>query len=301
MMKYIALIIVFLGFVLPGCKKKEVLEPSVSKIEYKLPQGTNAFDTELVNIYQNYGSYFLYKFNPAVDFAWVPAAVGTDNLFSTKFSCEQADEAAVAKVLPFVQKNWLSLYPDTFLKRTLPFKVLFAKNLKRLVNPNSADYTLSNTGISSGTFPNTILGYYHITISNFSPAFDAMTTAQKTLFKGDMHIEYWNYMFATGKVAMATNFASVSNYTLTVSASTMYANGFLDTRAKSQNNPQMYDIRTYVKAITNNSKATLDNTILKPTNDTKGLVKQKYNLVINYYKTVHNVDLQAIGDAVLVP
>ena len=300
-MKYIALIIVFLGFVLPGCKKKEVLEPSVSKIEYKLPQGTNAFDTDLVNIYQNYGSYFLYKFNPAVDFAWVPAAVGVDNLFSSKFSCEQADEATVAKVLPFVQKNWLSLYPDTFLKRTLPFKVLLAKNQKRLVNPNSNDYTLSNTGLTSGTFPNTILGYYHITLSNFSASFDAMTSTQKASFKGDMHIEYWNYMLSTGKVAIATNFASVSNYTLTVSASTMYVNGFLDTRAKSQTNPQLYDLRTYVKAITNNSKATLDNTILKPTNDTKGLVKQKYNLVINYYKTVHNVDLQAIGDAVLVP
>lgn len=300
-MKYIALIIVFLGFISSGCKKKEVLEPGDAKIEYKLPQGTNAFDTDLVNIYQNYGSYFLYKFNPAVDFAWVPAAVGTDNLFSTKFSCEQADEASVAKVLPFVQKNWLSLYPDTFLKRTLPFKVLLAKNLKRLVNPSSNDYTLSNTGLTSGTFPNTILGYYQITISNFSPSFDAMTLLQKSLFKGDMHIEYWNYMFATGKVSMATGFALVSNYTLTVSSSTMYANGFLDTRAKSQTNPQFYDLRTYVKAITNNSKATLDNTILKPTNDTKGLVKQKYDLVVNYFKTVHNVDLQAIGDAALVP
>ncbi|MDR6782762.1 hypothetical protein ABIE26_000751 [Pedobacter africanus] len=300
-MKNIALIIVFLGLISSGCKKKEVLEPGDAKIEYKLPQGSNAFDTDLVNIYQNYGSYFLYKFNPAVDFAWVPAAVGTDNLFSTKFSCEQADEAAVAKVLPFMQKNWLNLYPDTFLKRTLPFKVLLAKNLKRLVNPNTSDYTLSNTGLTSGTFPNTILGYYHITISNFSASFDAMTLPQKAFFKGDLHIEYWNYMFSTGKVGMASGFAQVSNYTLTVSQSTMYANGFLDTRAKSQNNPALYDLRTYVKAITNNSKATLDNTILKPANDTKGLVKQKYNLVINYYKMVYNVDLQAIGDAVLVP
>lgn len=300
-MKNIMLIIVLLGLILPGCKKKEVLEPSVSKIEYELPQGTNAFDTDLVNLYQNYGSYFLYKFNPDIDFAWVPAAVGTDNLFSTRFSCEQADEAAVAKVLPFVQKNWLSLYPDTFLKRTLPFKVLLAKNLKRLKNPSTTDNTLSNTGLTSGTFPNTILGYYHITISNFAPSFDGMTAAQKTLFKGDMHIEYWNYMFATGKVAMPTNFATVSNYALTVSSSTMYANGFLDTRAKSQNNPQLYDLRTYVKAITNNPKTVLDNTILKPTNDTKGLINQKYNLVVSYYKTVYNVDLQAIGDAVLVP
>ncbi|TCD11609.1 hypothetical protein EZ449_04935 [Pedobacter frigidisoli] len=300
-MKNRILIITIFLVMLLGCKKEETLQPSVTKIEYTLPQGSNAFDADIVTLFKNYNSYFLYKFNPAIDFAWVPAALGTDNLFSTKFSCEQADEAYVAKVLPFAKNNWLSFYPDTLLKRALPFKVLLAKNLKRLVNPNSADATLSNTGLTSNTLPNTILGYYHITISNNSANFDAMTAAQKVLFKGDLHIEFWNYMLNTGKVVMPPTFTTGSNYTLTVSASTMYVNGFLDTKAKAQTNPALYDLKTYIKAITNNSRATLDNTILKATNDTKGLVKQKYNIVINYYKTVHNIDLQAIGDATLVP
>jgi len=296
----ILIITLFLATLL-GCKKEETLVPSVTKIEYTLPQGANAFDADIVTLYKNYNSYFLYKFNPAIDFAWEPAGVGTDFLFSTKFSCEQADEAYVAKVLPFAKNNWLNFYPDTLLKRTLPFKVLLAKNLKRLKGPSASDSPLSNTGLTANSFPNTVLGYYHITISNCSASFDVMTAAQKGLFKGDLHIEFWNYMFNTGKVIMPPTFTTGSNYALTVNASTMYVNGFLDTRAKAQTNPALYDLKTYIKAITNNSKATLDNTILKATNDTKGLVKQKYNIVINYYKTVHNIDLQAIGDAALIP
>lgn len=298
-MKTTILALSFLIIALLGCKKVEKLNAEMPKDFYTLPQGSNAFDADILTIYQKYDSYFLYKFNPTVDFAWTQTSASTDQVFGNEYSCEVADEVLTARVLPFVKSNWLSFYPDTFLKRTLPLKVLMAKNLKRLKGIVAANRPLISSGVAIGPI-NAVTGFNHVTIGNFSDSFDAMTTLQKSNFKSDIHVEYWNYMLGKNRVALPPGFSAISNYTLTVTAGTMYVNGFLDTFAKGQTNPVVYDLRTFVKAITSNSKATLENTILKSTNDTKGLVRKKYDMVIDYYKKMHNIDLQAIGEAALV-
>lgn len=282
-----------------GCTKEDLITVTEPKDFYQLPQGNNAFDNDILTIYQEYNSYLLYKFNPQVDFAWTQTSLNPDQVFGSEFSCEQADEETIGKVLAFIKRNWLSFYPDTFLKRTLPLKILMAKNLKRIKISAGTNRPLISTGTTLGPI-NAVTGFNHVTISNFSDSFDEMTVLQKTNFKSDIHVEYWNYMFGKNRLAIPPGFSGLSNYTLTVTASTMYANGFIDTFAKAQANPIVYDLRSYIKAITSNSKATLDNTILKSTNDTKGLIKSKYNLIIDFYKNRYNIDLQAIGDATLI-
>lgn len=68
-----------------------------------------------------------------------------------------------------------------------------------------------------------------------------------------------------------------------------------DDQGRQQN--VTWDFLCFINAITGQTKAELEATILSPAVDVKGLVRQKYDGLIRYYKTTYGVDLQAIGDA----
>jgi len=271
-----------LTVLIAGCSKEEKLTPSELTIEYQLPQGNHDYDPTLVKLNQDYGTFFLYKFSK-VDFGATPVFVENGN-FGDTYAADIADEAYVGKVLSFVQRNWLAFYPDAFLKQQLPFKVLLAQNVRGLKSPFAKF--------------NVVWSYNQFTLSNFSADFDAMTVAQKRTFIASIHEEFWNFMVTRTKIELAPEFLTVSNYAQTgVTAANMYSYGFLLAGISSADDKMNRDFKSYIKAITSTTKSQLDATILSPATDVNGLVRKKYNFIINYYKTKYNVDLQAIGNA----
>ncbi|PTS97989.1 hypothetical protein DBR11_16105 [Pedobacter sp. HMWF019] len=280
-LKYLILITT-LSVAIMGCKKKEDdLIPSKIKAQYQLPQGNHDYDPTLVELNKKYGSFFLYKFSP-VDFAANPVYVSGG--FNEIYLADIADEAYVGKVLTFVQKNWLNYYPDAFLKANLPFKVLLGQNLRLKSTPTTTYMVLSN--------------YNQMTLSNFSASFDAMTDAQKKTYVNNLHTEFFNSIYNRGKLDVPADFLTVTNYTQTgVLPTNMYLYGILSYIIMYQDNRPTKDFMSYISAITSKTKAELDASILSPSNDVNGLVKKKYNIIINYYKTKYNIDLQAIGNA----
>ena len=56
------------------------------------------------------------------------------------------------------------------------------------------------------------------------------------------------------------------------------------------------DFSSYTQAIMSHTTAELEATILSPQKDTKGIVRRKYNIVLNYFREKHNLDLAAIGN-----
>lgn len=267
-----------------SCKKKEAaLEPSLLEIQYKLPQGNHDYDPKLVELSNKYGSYFLYKFS-AVDFNYNPVFVSPG--FAALYSAEMADEAYVGKVLDFVEKNWLNYYNDDFLKANLPFKVLLGQNIQSKSAPVQNYTVLAN--------------YNQITLGNFSAAFDQMTDVDKKTYLNRLHIAFWTFIGNKNKLEIPTAFSALSNYTLTtITPENMYTFGFLLDLSKEDNKP-IKDFLSYISAITSKSKAELDATILKPSTDVNGLIRKKYDIIINYYKQKYNMDLQAIGNAGII-
>jgi hypothetical protein len=264
-----------------GCKKEEAaLEPSKIEVQYQLPQGNHDYDPTIVELYKRYGSFFLYKFS-AVDFAANP--VYAENGFNNTYTVDIANEAYVGKVLTFIQKNWLNYYPDEFLKANLPFKVLLGQNLRMKASATTKYTVLSN--------------YNQITVSNFSADFDTMTDAQKKTYVNNLHVEFFNFILARGKLDIPQEFSAVTNYTLPGSATAYYAQGYVSLLVALQSDKLTKDFLSYVALITSKTKAELDASVLKPTTDMAGLIKKKYDILINYYKTKYNIDLQAIGDA----
>jgi len=278
--KYLILI-ALLSISVLGCKKtEEALEPSAIDVQYKLPQGNHDYDPVLVALNQKYGTFFLYKWS-AVDFASNPVYIAGG--FNETYTADVADEAYVGKVLAFVQKNWLNHYSDAFLKANLPFKVLLGQNLRMKASATTKYPILSN--------------YNQITLSNFSADFDAMTDAQKKTYVNNIHTEFFNFIFNRGKLDIPTEFGLVTNYTTAASATTYYSLGYVSYVVALQADKLNKDFLSYIALITSKTKAELDATILKSTTDTGGLIKKKYDIIINYYKTKYNIDLQAIGNA----
>ncbi|WP_316847489.1 putative zinc-binding metallopeptidase [Pedobacter psychrodurus] len=270
-----------LSAVFLGCKKEETLTPSTIEVQYKLPQGNHDYDPALVELNKKYGTFFLYKWS-AVDFASNPVYIG--NGFNESYTADIADEAYVGKVLTFIQKNWLNYYSDEFLKNNLPFKVLLGQNLRMKASPTTKYTILSN--------------YNQITLSNFSADFDLMTDAQKKTYVNNLHLEFFNFINSRGKLDIPADFLTVTNYTQTgVTAINYYTYGYVSYVVSLQDNKPTRDLLSYIAIITSKTKAELDATILKASNDTAGLVKKKYDIIINYYKTKYNLDLQAIGNA----
>ncbi|WP_025142668.1 putative zinc-binding metallopeptidase [Pedobacter jeongneungensis] len=272
-----ALCLVFIG-----CNKEEAaLAPSDIEVQYKLPQGNHDYDPALVELNKKYGSFFLYKFS-AIDFGATP--VYSSSNFGSNYAVDIADEAYVGKVLSFVQKNWLNYYSDGFLKTNLPFKVLLGQNLRSKITPTTTYTVLSS--------------YNQITLNNFSASFDSMTDAQKKTYVNNLHVEFFNFINSRGKLDIPADFLTVTNYTQTgVTAINFYTYGYVSYVVSLQDNRPTRDFLSYIALITSKTKTELDATILKPSNDTAGLIKKKYDIIINYYKTKYNIDLQAIGNA----
>ncbi|RZK68154.1 MAG: hypothetical protein EOO95_00625 [Pedobacter sp.] len=279
--KYSALIIAF-TLLFSGCKKDEAaLTPSELTVQYKLPQGNHDYDPTIVSLNQRYGSFFLYKFG-LLDFTYAPVYIPGG--FTDTYTVDQPDEAYVGKVLTFLQNNWLNYYPDAFLKANLPFKVLMGQNLR--------------TKATTPTYYTVLSNYNQMTVSNVSAAFDAMTAAQKKTYVNTLHTEFFNYIFNRGKLDVPAEFSTVTNYTLPGSTTLYYAQGYLSiTNAFATENKMIKDFLSYIALITSKTKSELDATVLKSTTDTAGLIKKKYDIIINYYKTKYNIDLQAIGNA----
>lgn len=224
-------------------------------------------------------------------------------LWSGTFRVEEADEAHVGKQLTLLEDLFLGYYSDSVLREAMPLKVLLGQNL---VYRSSNRFLQENYRVN---FNNLIFNYGNETV-------DALTVSQKKTIKSEL-----NLWFITGRIKPDLSFDdfwSVSTYNWSTSAgrpstATSYELGYIVRPTTSTG--ALYkdaDLLNYLSMIVNNSYETLtvqpasgeynatDYTgILHPDKDTRGLIRQKYDILINVFKKA-GIDLQAIGNDVIV-
>ena len=125
---YIAGLFIIVAFCAAACKKEGALTASSDEQGYTLPQGNHSYDTTILNLYNKYSAYFLYKFTDK-DTYWTPigwknSTVDTNGVWSTGYSVTTADTNYVAQQLAVINKLWLSYYTDAFLLKFLPANVM---------------------------------------------------------------------------------------------------------------------------------------------------------------------------------
>ena len=275
-----------------------------STTRYQLPQGNASFDNDILNFFQKYDSYILYKFSD-VDFNYqfsynlANPPVGSGNAVVGPVVMRGGDSIAIQSALDFMNTYWFSFYPEDFKKKYLPQKILLAGLIyttRYSGNPKIYD----TPRVNPYTIP--IEGVDHITLPKIDTAFNSYPLASKLLLKAKLnslflkHLMYPVINTIPALVPAPAEFFKVSDYSLGVITSVQkYKYGF-DTLMAGKAPTPIVDMVGFLDSICAKPKADLDAYMLNPKVDSLGLTRKKYDLLVNYFKSNYNVDIQAIGN-----
>ncbi|MDR1273050.1 MAG: putative zinc-binding metallopeptidase [Odoribacteraceae bacterium] len=288
-----------------ACSKEETIDhytgPENVYGDHTLPQGNHDYDADIVAFYGKYNTLILYKYVPH-DIYWnvtsnVVRPVTYDTLGNIAINGGHldtpVDEAYVGEQLRLIREKFLSHYPEDFLVRMLPKKILLVRSF----------VSLATTGVATNVAP--FSGYDYLLFPYGGPEITTLTPAQVNDFKARASDVFIRRLVNNGKIERDPLFLSISNYSSTGTTAERPAKGFITPSATTP----ATDWEAYVNAIVTTPYATfvaprgslpvtsLDRTgMFDPAYDTGGLIRKKYDAMIAYFEDVHGIDLQAIGD-----
>ena len=300
MKQRILYILVCVSVWMMSCDKEDALSPTKTpEIGYVVPQGDHDYDQKIVDWSERYNSFILYKFNMKEVYwtvnQWIESVENPEGSlypYTAGIRAANADENYVGQQLELLEKSFLNLYPDTTLMRCLPIKLLLCSQLCwRTVN-------------NKETFYNTYNSYDCMAFNWGNADVLTMTAAQKTTFKIDVNLAFLKRLLANKKIFANADFYAGVAYSPTVTNQNMYSRGFVYRGTKLEN-----DAEYYIQAIISTTYEDLtaevpanDYTfkgILNSTKDVNGLIRYRYDILVNHLKTAYGIDLQAIGDTVV--
>jgi hypothetical protein len=305
-MKHILFIGCISSILLFSCKKDvSIGAPVPIEADYKLPQGNASQEAndKIQQLYNKYGSYFLYSFTQK-DFIWVQS---TGSSASKVDTAVLGNPAYAGDMLAFLDEIWLRFLPDDFKKNQgIPYRVMMADTIKqyRPGFPPGREYLYSDYKVSGKA----------IAFAGMNSSLRTMTPAQKTAKKNILFSGIWNYYINSKILDVPAAFYNVSNYapeTAPASPLSIPANkeafrqrGFISGYDPVYNTANEWyygtyswgtakasDISSFMANITLRTDAQIAPLLQYP------LVKQKFDILVNYYKTKYNIDVRAIANA----
>jgi len=299
---------ILLTVALFSCTKKEAaLTASEGNQGYTVPQGSNDYDTTIVNFYNKYGTYLLYNFTDK-DTYWTPngwknatPSTTTAGLWSAGYEVTKADPLYIKKQLNLLDSNWFRFYSDKFLNEFLPVKIMLCSKVDSVY-----PIFVFTTPITYNKGVKAVAAWYNydnICVNNGRSVIDSMTAADKKVYLAKANLIFAQSIIGRNLVKANTTFANIANYTTTINTTALrYAQGIINHTTSTPDG----DWGAYILAMVSTSETNLNvstaNTdatfkgILNATKDVNGKIRSRYNLVRNYYITNYNVDLQAVGN-----
>ena len=96
-----------------ACSDDKDLGPDIPFVgSYQLPQGKSSADDRIVELFNTYGSYFLYEYTQK-DFNWTQVSVGSSANYS--YGTILGDPVYAGDWLDVMERIWLDFYPEDFL------------------------------------------------------------------------------------------------------------------------------------------------------------------------------------------
>lgn len=268
-----------------ACHDEDTLTPTEQpEMGYVLPQGNHDFDKRIVAWQEKANFFILYKFADK-DIRWQYGGW----LNEEKITYTPADTNYINEQLDLIEEKFLNFYPSGILKEGMPLKLMLLGQLD--------DYS------SHSHKHNIYVNFDGFAVAWGDKSIDDMTAAQRNLFKAEVNQAFMKTLMNKGLLKIPAAFSKVSDYDDEYyEPEEMYDLGFL---ALYQSNAKE-DFNKYVEVIISNPKSFLespsededtDEGILTDSKDTSGLIREKYEAVIDYFNSL-GIDLQKIGDAV---
>lgn len=181
----------------------------VPNTEYVLPQGKNTeADKTIVSLYEKYNTYFLYEFTEK-DFQW--SQVNAGSLDDASYRFDPISPEKVSALLEAIQKGWLDFYPENFLKKSLPFKVLLAENVQ--TEERTFDWDTWGYVYKWGNKPSRHIAN-QMAIGNISEPWAEMSADEKRAFKSYVQTDFLLFCIEQGLVEIPDEFYAVSDYSI---------------------------------------------------------------------------------------
>lgn len=291
---FICVVILFVA-----CNDDDKLTPTETpEFGYFVPQGEHDYDQAIVEWNKKCNTFILYKYNLKELYwqvnAWQESQKQPENAaypYSAGLVAEVADEEYVGLQLELIENSFLSFYRDTMLKRCIPLKLLLCSKM---------DWRDARGAMK---LYNVYSGYDYLAFNWGSAEIVSMTTDQKKVFKVEANKLFLERLLDKKKIVVPSDFYVGSNYTDRITTTNMYSRGFLSRATKQED-----DVNYYIEAIISTSYEDLNSEynnvdsykgVLNPIKDVNGLIRKKYDILVNYFKDEYGIDLQKIGDSVI--
>ncbi|WP_316838660.1 hypothetical protein [Pedobacter gandavensis] len=282
-------------FLTNGCKKTEdkLTATEFPEPGFQLPQGNNDYDQRIMDYFQRWDSYVLYKFSQQ-DINW--RITGYDNFYKSAPAIPDYINAQ----LDLLESTFFKYYSDGTLKQFLPRKVFLCSSL------GTGTTTITQVDTYLLPFGNGKFGGYQSFALNGGNA--GVSSINKAVYRGNVNFSFLKMMDLEGKMKRSDVFTGISDYTNPIAGTTQadrYKRGFL---VLPVGLPEiLQDWQGFIQLIVSNPYTYLTDPattasdvtakgILSPVKDANGLIKRKYDAMISFYKQQYDIDLQAIGD-----
>ncbi|RFS21780.1 hypothetical protein DVR12_14055 [Chitinophaga silvatica] len=289
-----------------SCKKDVKIGPPVPiREDYTLPQGNapKEANDKIIELYKSYGSYFLYIYTQK-DFEWMQSAGTASSKIDTVVL---GNPAYTMDMLNYLNDIWLKFLPDNFKKSEgIPYRVLMADSIKQY---RGAGYP---PGMEYLYFDYKVVGK-SITFAGMNASLSTMTSDQKIAKRNVIIGAIWNYYLQNKILDIPDAFYKVSDYVTYPTSPINAANpanvdafrkrGFLPTSytgtvasewyygTYSWPNAKPSDLSSYLLHILSRTDAQMQSYLAYP------LVKQKFDILVNYFKSKYQIDVRAIANA----
>lgn len=298
-----------------ACYDEKDLKPSGVTSSYSVPQGTHDYDDVIVDIYNRYGVYLLYKYTDKDTYwtpsGWMDGALGETG--KSGYIIAPVDENYVGEQVELIQDAWFDTYSDEFLKEFLPIKIMLCSDIDSVYMVwDFSSYPFKQ--VYEGKKVKAWYNYDNICVSYGSEAVTQMTKADSLAFRHKMNQTLIESMIGRKKSVPLKEFEEITNYQTDgigyMSASNLWKLGV--PRSVSYNVTVENDWKSFLLMMVTFSEEFLTRTpeynsdwdytmqnwdgILNPVKDVNGLLKKRYDIVRNYFIENYNMDLQKIGN-----
>jgi hypothetical protein len=308
-MKFLKIELIILALIswsFVACDREAELTPTGLENVYgdpTLPQGNHDYDQRIVNMFEKYNTLFLYEYLPHdLYFSGTRWTGGTyDPVLDTTYQHNgnqdfmgyfdvPADQRYIGKQLDLLHEVWLDFYPEKYLEQCLPKKVFLLDSLywsrAKKGRPN-VNYTPVYTG---GDFMAVTWG---------REAILQITPAEKTAFRDALNAAFLSVAVTRKGAIMPESFKVVSTYTGVNIRQDYNKLGLIDPSVTDAPKDWLSFMATIVSIPYSQLISPVGpGNYLHESFDENGLVRKKYDIVINYFLTEQNVDLQRIGNTV---
>lgn len=294
LINYTAILILLMA---AACKKEAALTPTEKPEDvygdHTLPQGNHPYDADIVAFFKKYNTLILYKYKPNDLYHnqadWLGGAYdATTNKTRGGLFDVPSEETYVGKQLDLMKEVMLKFYPDDFLLKGLPKKVFLVDS-----------FFLADRGTGTPQY-NLTENLFAYTGSDFllftygGSRIETITQEEKNLLKGKVNTVWLSTLTERQIVKRQSAFHALTDYN-NIDYWYPQDQGIID---YYKSTPEK-DWNCFVETIVSKpySELIAPGGELHPSFDTKGLIRKKYDILINYFRNAFGIDLQAIGNA----